>query len=34
MEVITWTSADHGAIARARGEQSPNHSDQKEVGNG
>lgn len=28
-----WDNA-RAAIARARGEQSPNHSDQKEVGNG
>lgn len=36
-----WSEAEfpalkqaRAAIARARGEQSPNHSDQKEVGNG
>jgi len=28
------SDAFNAAIARARGEQSPNHSDQKEVGNG
>lgn len=37
-ESIPEERADHlalkAAIARARGEQSPNHSDQKEVGNG
>lgn len=30
----SWSSIMEAALARARGEQSPNHSDQKEVGNG